>query len=185
MASSKDKYSQDSHNKTGGFGEAPEVGGFGEAPQADFVGAPLSGTIADWAKEIGEEATKHRAKSSPKTPAHSKDRDTSRSARGTSIGGAASAKERARAGLNPVSGLDISLEDAQALNPTGATATVQALSDLIESGNPLFKNGKLWTPHRPERPAKSEGGVPIRMASDFEPAGDQPTAIRDGRRLER
>ncbi|MDH4458499.1 MAG: excinuclease ABC subunit UvrB [Nevskia sp.] len=34
-------------------------------------------------------------------------------------------------------------------------------------------------PHRPARPQKSEGGVPIRMASDFEPAGDQPTAIKD------
>jgi excinuclease ABC subunit B len=60
-----------------------------------------------------------------------------------------------------------------------ATATVQALSALIESGNPLFKNGKTWTPHRPERPEKSEGGVPIRMATDYKPAGDQPTAIAD------
>ncbi len=95
------------------------------------------------------------------------------------MGGAASAKERAAAGLNPVAGLDISLEDATALNPSGATATVKALSDLIESGNPLFKNGELWTPHRPARPAKSEGGIAIEMESSFEPSGDQPTAIRD------
>jgi excinuclease ABC subunit B len=78
-----------------------------------------------------------------------------------------------------VAGLDISLEDATALNPSGATATVKALSDLIESGNPLFKNGELWTPHRPARPAKSEGGIAIEMESSFEPSGDQPTAIRD------
>jgi excinuclease ABC subunit B len=37
----------------------------------------------------------------------------------------------------------------------------------------------LWTPHRPARPAKSEGGIPFRVVSDYEPAGDQPTAIAD------
>ncbi|KAB2692061.1 excinuclease ABC subunit UvrB [Brucella pseudogrignonensis] len=176
MASSKDKYTQDSHDETRGFGEAPQSG---------FSGAPLSGSISDWAKEIGDEAEKPQtkakspkaAKTPKKVPERSK--EATRSARGTSMGGAASAKERAAAGLNPVAGLDISLEDATALNPSGATATVKALSDLIESGNPLFKNGELWTPHRPARPAKSEGGIAIEMESSFEPSGDQPTAIRD------
>ncbi|PRA56121.1 excinuclease ABC subunit UvrB [Brucella pituitosa] len=179
MASSKDKYSQDSRKLTG------QTGGFGEAPQSDFSGAPLSGSISDWAKEISDEAVKPQAKAKPakaakppkKVPERSK--ESSRSARGTSMGGAASAKERAAAGLNPVAGLDISLEDAAEFSPSGATATVQALSDLIESGNPLFKNGELWTPHRPARPEKSEGGIAIQMESSFEPSGDQPTAIRD------
>ncbi|TCQ80973.1 excinuclease ABC subunit B [Ochrobactrum sp. BH3] len=179
MASSKDKYSQDSRKLT------DQTGGFGEAPQSDFSGAPLSGSISDWAKEISDEAVKPQAKAKPakaakppkKVPERSK--ESSRSARGTSMGGAASAKERAAAGLNPVAGLDISLEDAAEFSPSGATATVQALSDLIESGNPLFKNGELWTPHRPARPEKSEGGIAIQMESSFEPSGDQPTAIRD------
>ena len=65
---------------------------------------------------------------------------------------------------------------------SGVTATVEALSALIESGNPLHKNGQIWTPHRPARPEKSEGGIAIRMESDFEPAGDQPTAIKRPRR---
>ncbi|MFT3811267.1 MAG: excinuclease ABC subunit UvrB [Micropepsaceae bacterium] len=39
--------------------------------------------------------------------------------------------------------------------------------------------GALWMPHRPERPAKSEGGRPFRLVSPFEPKGDQPTAIKD------
>jgi excinuclease ABC subunit B len=95
------------------------------------------------------------------------------------MGGAATARERAAAGLNTVAGLDIDLEDAETLNNSGVTATVAALSALIESGNPLHKNGQLWVPHRPERPEKSEGGIAIRMKSDFEPAGDQPTAIKD------
>jgi len=69
----------------------------------------------------------------------------------------------------------------QSLEPLngGATATVAALSQLIESGNPLFKNGKLWVPHRPQRPEKSEGGTAFTMQAPFEPAGDQPTAIQN------
>ncbi|WP_287201328.1 DEAD/DEAH box helicase family protein, partial [Mesorhizobium sp.] len=65
------------------------------------------------------------------------------------------------------------------MTSSGVTATVAALSALIESGNPLHKDGVLWTPHRPARPEKSEGGITIKMVSDFEPAGDQPTAIKD------
>ncbi|HEX7761536.1 MAG TPA: excinuclease ABC subunit UvrB [Caulobacteraceae bacterium] len=37
----------------------------------------------------------------------------------------------------------------------------------------------LWTPHRPARPQKSEGGGRFRIASDYEPAGDQPAAIAE------
>jgi excinuclease ABC subunit B len=102
-----------------------------------------------------------------------------RTSRGVSIGASSDPATRAAAGLNPVAGMDMSLEEAQSLAPGAVTATVEALTALIESGNPLFKNGELWMPHRPARPQKSEGGVPIRMASDFEPAGDQPTAIKD------
>ncbi|WP_375701785.1 excinuclease ABC subunit UvrB [Bartonella sp. AA89HNZF] len=60
----------------------------------------------------------------------------------------------------------------------GVTATVEALSALIASGNPLFKNGALWTPHRPIRPEKSEGGIPFQLETSFKPAGDQPQAIK-------
>ena len=203
--------------------------GFGEAPQAEFTGAPLTGSISDWAEQISREAEKEGrrlisplegemsakptegvasegiasrtsspaaatppgpsghpplkgegkagAKPSKKIPERSA--SPTRTARGTSMGGAASAKERAAVGLNPVAGLDISLEDAETLSNTGVTATVKALADLIESGNPLHKNGVLWTPHRPERPEKSEGGIAIRMDTEFKPSGDQPTAIRD------
>ncbi|CDO47206.1 excinuclease ABC subunit B [Bartonella henselae] len=60
----------------------------------------------------------------------------------------------------------------------GVTATVEALSALIASGNPLFKNGALWTPHRPVRPEKSEGGIPFQLETSFEASGDQPQAIK-------
>ena len=36
-----------------------------------------------------------------------------------------------------------------------------------------------FVPHRPARPEKSEGGKAFKLVSDYEPAGDQPTAIRD------
>ena len=161
--------------------EPLERGGFAEAPQAEFSGTPLSGSISDWAEQIEKEAEKQsKPKPSKKIPERSS--APTKTARGTSMGGAATAKERAAAGLNPVAGLDISLEDVGSLDNSGVTATVAALSALIESGNPLHKNGELWVPHRPARPEKSEGGVAIKMVSDFEPAGDQPTAIKRPRR---
>ncbi|MBY5633641.1 excinuclease ABC subunit UvrB [Rhizobium leguminosarum] len=177
--------------------KSPAPNGFEEAPQSSFEGAPLSGSVADWVKqleadaetsgvetqrEIASKAGKHRKK--VEIAARTKTSDggvsASKSARGTSMGGSTDPKTRAAAGLNPVSGMDTTLEEASSLQAgTAVTATVEALSALIESGNPLHKNGKIWTPHRPARPDKSEGGIAIRMQSDYEPAGDQPTAIRD------
>src|SRR5690606_1487291 len=60
----------------------------------------------------------------------------------------------------------------------GVTATVAALSKLIEGGDPNIRRD-AWVPHRPARPEKSEGGIRLKMVSDYEPAGDQPTAIAD------
>src|SRR4051794_20182371 len=39
--------------------------------------------------------------------------------------------------------------------------------------------GDTYVPHRPARPEKAEGGKTFKLASDYEPAGDQPTAIRE------
>ena len=86
-------------------------------------GAPLSGSIADWAEQIEKEAEKQsRPKASKKIPERSS--APTKTARGTSMGGAATPRERAAAGLNPVAGLDIDLEDAAALDNSGVTATV-------------------------------------------------------------
>ncbi len=38
---------------------------------------------------------------------------------------------------------------------------------------------QAYTPHRPPRPEKSEGGVPFELVSEFEPKGDQPQAIKE------
>ncbi|MFM9940097.1 MAG: excinuclease ABC subunit UvrB, partial [Hyphomicrobiaceae bacterium] len=36
-----------------------------------------------------------------------------------------------------------------------------------------------YTPHRPPRPEKSEGGITFQLVSEFEPKGDQPQAIKE------
>jgi excinuclease ABC subunit B len=81
----------------------------------------------------------------------------------------------------PDDGPDVAEElgDLAPMSEGGVSATVEALTSLLTSGNPLFKDGKLWTPHRPERPQKSEGGIRFKIQSAFEPAGDQPAAITE------
>ncbi|MEH3047439.1 excinuclease ABC subunit UvrB [Sphingomonas adhaesiva] len=39
------------------------------------------------------------------------------------------------------------------------------------------ETGESFVPHRPQRPAKVEGGKRFELVSDYEPSGDQPTAI--------
>ncbi|HET6379018.1 MAG TPA: excinuclease ABC subunit UvrB [Methylocella sp.] len=59
----------------------------------------------------------------------------------------------------------------------GATATIESLNELLTLGDPNLRGKKPWTPHRPPRPDKSEGGRKFRLVSDYEPKGDQPRAI--------
>jgi excinuclease ABC subunit B len=61
----------------------------------------------------------------------------------------------------------------------GISATVKALEDIILNGRKEVEGNKAWTPHRPQRPSKSEGGIPFKLVTSYEPAGDQPTAIAD------
>jgi excinuclease ABC subunit B len=39
--------------------------------------------------------------------------------------------------------------------------------------------GETFTPHRPARPEKAEGGRKFVLKADYTPAGDQPTAIAE------
>ncbi len=192
-------------NARNGFEEAPQAA-FEGAPLAGSVAdwvkqleAEAEASTVESQRDIASKAGKHRKKVENEARKHaeavevaarakrsgqaaaavSTKATASKTSRGVSIGGSSDPKIRAAAGLNPVAGLDVSLEEAGALAKGGVTATVDALSKLIESGNPLFKNGEIWVPHRPARPEKSEGGITIRMQSDYEPAGDQPTAIKD------
>jgi excinuclease ABC subunit B len=61
---------------------------------------------------------------------------------------------------------------APATQVAGGVADMSATFDYDENTMPM-----LWKPHRPARPAKSEGGQTFKLVSDYEPAGDQLTAI--------
>jgi excinuclease ABC subunit B len=61
---------------------------------------------------------------------------------------------------------------APAPQVAGGVADRSATFDYDENTMPM-----LWKPHRPARPAKSEGGQTFKLVSDYEPAGDQLTAI--------
>ncbi len=41
------------------------------------------------------------------------------------------------------------------------------------------ETGPAFIPHRPARPEKAEGGRPFKLVSDYQPSGDQPTAIAE------
>jgi excinuclease ABC subunit B len=61
----------------------------------------------------------------------------------------------------------------------GAQATLDSLDELLRLGDPNMRDKAAWTPHRPERPQKSEGGVKFELVSEYEPCGDQPHAIEE------
>lgn len=89
--------------------------------------------------------------------------------------------ERSQRAFEPAQSatLDPALAEKLGVAPTsGASATVAALTALIETGRPEV-DGQLWVPHRPARPEKSEGGVKFVLKSDYTPNGDQPQAIEE------
>ena len=177
--------------------------GFEETPQRELNGEPLSGDISAWAEEVAKSGDQPaEVKIKTKVKKNEKLGKIKPKYKGSSRGadGRASPAERAAGGLMPIAGLDVGVEEAEALlakgkkqslssipapfgyegeKLSGVTATVDALSKLISEGNPLIKNGEQWLPHRPARPDKSEGGIAIKVVSPFEPKGDQPTAIKD------
>jgi excinuclease ABC subunit B len=86
-------------------------------------------------------------------------------------------------------GLDVDDDDTLArparskMEALGVAATATALEHLIRDGRPEFRGAdgseRVWTPHRPPRPEKSEGGVRFEIKSAYEPKGDQPQAIKE------
>ncbi len=132
--------------------------GFGEAPQQSYVAkTPVSpGEIdPDLARALGldeDDAKDQVDTSSVITP---------------DMGPARLRQRASRGELGTVAGL----------------ASQESLDRLLREGRPEFRQddggGKIWVPHRPERPEKSEGGRPLVIKSAFEPKGDQPQAIAD------
>ena len=65
--------------------------------------------------------------------------------------------------------------------PTGPSGVEEASARFVygTAGDFEQKTAAAWAPHRPARPDKSEGGKKFQLVSDYEPAGDQPTAIAE------
>jgi excinuclease ABC subunit B len=61
----------------------------------------------------------------------------------------------------------------------GISATVKALEDIIMHGRKEVEGNTAWKPHRPAPREKSEGGIPFKLVTPYQPAGDQPTAIEE------
>ena len=85
-------------------------------------------------------------------------------------------------------GLDVEDDDTLArparnkMEAFGVKATADALETLLREGRDEFRGEggkKIWTPHRPPRPEKSEGGVRFEIKSEYQPKGDQPVAIKE------
>ena len=56
---------------------------------------------------------------------------------------------------------------------------ILARQPLMASHPIVAGTAQQFTPHRPPRPEKSEGGVAFELVSEYEPKGDQPTAIAE------
>ena len=52
--------------------------------------------------------------------------------------------------------------------------TIQIRTSLAEP-----ETGETFVPHKPARPDKAEGGKAFKLVADYEPTGDQPTAIAE------
>ncbi len=76
-------------------------------------------------------------------------------------------------------GVERAGKDLAALGMGGVEATVASLKDLLDHGDPNLRGKAPWTPHRPPRPEKSEGGIRFKLVSDYEPRGDQPAAVAE------
>ncbi len=131
--------------------ERPDFSGFGETEQAGFGHVP-SGKLT--ARDISREAAKDPAAMEQLREAleTSKKKVKARNMPGQSLAGA---------------------------QTVGISATVKALEDIILHGRKEVEGNKEWKPHRPAPRDKSEGGIPFRLVTPYEPKGDQPTAIAD------
>ncbi len=67
-----------------------------------------------------------------------------------------------------------------AMGPSSSGVSDRGQADFIVDDGTPAPTPAAWTPHRPERTwEKSEGGIRFQLESDYQPKGDQPTAIEE------
>jgi excinuclease ABC subunit B len=146
--------------------------GFGEKPQSGYVAkAPLPDLKSEFAKAFGfDREDEGESAESDATPLA----DPAAGLRpDADLRPAPQGKEPARRGAKQ-------RPDPVEMGIAGI-ASQHALDSLLREGRDEFLGDdgrpRVWTPHRPPRPEKSEGGYRLVIKSDFEPKGDQPQAI--------
>jgi excinuclease ABC subunit B len=145
--------------------------GFGEAPQQGYVGrTPVApGELdPDLARALGIEEEQEPPEASP-----GGEQSPPEGERGGVIKYGDEARSRSVRSRSPLQG-----EAKEGVTAFGSAASQQSLDRLLREGRPEFREHP-WTPHRPPRPDKSEGGVRLAIKSDFDPKGDQPQAVRE------
>ncbi len=156
----------------------PVTKGFSEAPQARFEGAFTPSPHPSWGEGVGEGQPQTMA---PNPAPHPNPLPVS-TGRGKEERPTLPAL-RQQGPRPPIGGE--SLTDAlNALLAKPAERSERAREILARqpmlASHPLVSGGMpMFMPHRPERPEKSEGGHAFQLVSEFEPKGDQPTAIAE------
>jgi len=137
--------------------------GFSERPQAPYEGEPFD--LDALLPDVSGKRRKQEARRGEAPTGNKKRPDFLKSGKASRISDAPADLEAQGTGVVPLRG-------------EGALATIESLKSLLEGGRPEFA-GKVWTPHRPPRPEKSEGGVAFKLVAEYAPRGDQPQAIAE------
>jgi excinuclease ABC subunit B len=133
--------------------------GFEEAPQRDYAASPITGLDPELERELGLGPNADQTGQVEEDPRAGTIKSTLDKYR---LPKADLPKPGAPGGLSAFGGM----------------ASQQSLDRLLREGRPELTQ-QVWTPHRPPRPEKSEGGKQFVIKSEFEPKGDQPAAIKD------
>ncbi|HEU5017863.1 MAG TPA: DEAD/DEAH box helicase family protein, partial [Pseudolabrys sp.] len=169
--------------------------GFGEAPQRSYTAPPVTGLHPALERELGlstdeaqspsplwggvrgggDENSEDTASAPPlPDPPPQGGRELSEQGEGP---------EKTTNSKYRLPRADLPTGSGPGLSAFGGIASQQSLEQLLRDGRAEFRDeqagGKVWTPHRPPRPEKSEGGIKLKIVSDFEPKGDQPQAIKE------
>jgi excinuclease ABC subunit B len=89
-------------------------------------------------------------------------------------------KGRAAKGVSEAAAKFRAAADAVPLAPAGdAYDPAPPVGRADDQIMPPSADMPMFVPHRPARPEKSEGGKAFKLVSEYQPAGDQPTAIED------
>ena len=171
--------------------------GFEEAPQRDYSASPITGLDPALAQELG--LGDDDASSSPSPRLRGEGRGEEASPQSENTERAPHPPAQSAGDLSPQAGRgeerkvgrgeeragkgDSKYRLPRADLPTqpggiAGIASQQSLDRLLREGRAEL-SAVPWTPHRPPRPEKSEGGQRFKIASDFEPKGDQPQAIKE------